>query len=122
VRVAGADTAVKGRAIVFPRARVSVRTVGRNRIRITHTLRAPAGVPVRGRSRFYLGRVRARSARYVESARARRASSRRYVARVTVRVPARYRGRFSYAACFRAAAGSGMGDPGRRCPSRSFRP
>jgi hypothetical protein len=45
----------------------------------------------------------------------------RYVARATVRIPRSFRGRFQYASCFRYSPGSGMGDPGQRCPKRYAR-
>ena len=109
------------RAYVFPRARVSARTVRRNVVRITQSFTVPTTVRLSAPSRFYLGRGKAASARFVRAARPRRVRAGRYLARVDVRVPKAYKGRFSYAACFRATAGSGLGDPKATCPRRTFR-
>ncbi len=120
IQVAGADAAATARASVFPKARISHRAVGPDRVRLTQTLTGTKGVPVEGRTLFYFGRTKARSAAYAKSSKPRRVAAGRYVARVTLRVPKRFKGRFSYAACFRAAAGTGLGDPKVRCPSQRF--
>jgi hypothetical protein len=109
------------RAYVFPRARLGVRTVRRNVVRMTQTMIVPRDVRLRAPSRFYLGRARAKSAAYVASAPPRRIRAGRYVARLDVRIPKAYKGRFSFAACFRATAGSGLGDPKATCPRSKYR-
>lgn len=109
------------RAYVFPRARLGVRTLRRNVVRMTQTLIVPRDVRLSAPSRFYLGRARARTATFVKAARPRRIRAGRYVARVDVRVPKAFRGRFSFAACFRATSGSGLGDPNAGCPRARFR-
>ena len=38
-----------------------------------------------------------------------------------MRIPQSYGGRFRYVSCFRYSRGSGMGDPGQRCPRRFAR-
>ena len=40
----------------------------------------------------------------------------RYTSHVTVTLPSSWNGAFRYASCFRASAGSGMGDPDQSCP------
>jgi hypothetical protein len=108
------------RVHVFPRARLDARTVRRGVVRLTQTLTVPSNVRLTAPTRFYLGRAGADAAPYRVSARPRRVRAGTYRARVSVRVPAAYRGRFSYAACFRATPGSGLGDPEATCPRRAF--
>ncbi len=109
------------RAYVFPRGRLSVRTVRRNVVRIRQTLIVTRNAGLRGLTRFYVGPRRSRTARFAGAARPRRVRPDRYVAEVDVRIPRRYRGRFSYGACIRTTGESRFGDPGERCPRRTFR-
>jgi hypothetical protein len=118
---ASAASSRVSRAYVFPAARLSARTVRPNVVRITQELTVPRDVVLRAPSRFYLGRARAATATFVRSARPRRVRAGRFRVRVTVRVPVAYDGRFSYAACFRATKGVGLGDPKASCPRRTFR-
>lgn len=120
IRVTAAGASAERRLHVFPTARITSRTVGRNRVRLAQFLTGPRDTVVRGRTRFYIGRARARTARFVRSAIPRRRRAGTYVARLTVRIPASYRGRFSFAACFKASARSALGDPRETCPRRSF--
>jgi hypothetical protein len=120
LRVTAAGATATARAFVFPRARLTVRTVRRNVVRITQSFPAVSGLRVNARTSFYLGRARARTAPFVKRATVRR-SGRRHVARATIRVPVAYKRRFSYAACLQARPGSALGDPEARCPRRSFR-
>ena len=120
IRVTAAGERRTRRLYVFPRARIADRTVGRNRVQLIQYLRGPKDVRILGASRFYLGRPHAARAPAVGVARVRRRRAGRYVARLTVRVPKRYKGRFSYAVCFRASRRSGMGDPAEACPRRRF--
>ncbi|HEX8102648.1 MAG TPA: hypothetical protein VF533_08560 [Solirubrobacteraceae bacterium] len=121
LRVSAAGAAKAKRAAVFPRAKLSYRTVGRNRVRLIQVLEGPKPVGIRGVTRFYLGRAKAVAARFVKASSPRRREPGRYVARKTVRIPKAYKGRFSYAACFKAGRGSGLGDPAKGCPRRRFR-
>lgn len=121
IRVRAADAEAKGRVSVFPTMRLTVRTQRRNVVRITQALRGPGSATIRGRTRFYLGAAKAKSGRFVRLAKVRRLHTGRYVARAEVRIPARYKGRFTYAACFTASGSSDMGDPDVRCPKASFR-
>lgn len=116
----GAASAAR-RAYVFPRASFSVRTVRRNVVRITQTLTVTRYVGLRGLTRFYVGPRRARRGRFAAAARPRRIRADRYIARVDVRIPKRYGGRFSYGACIRTTSASRFGDPGEGCPRRSLR-
>lgn len=120
LRVSAAGTLAEGVAAVFPAVRLSARTVRPNVIRMTQSFPAEAGLPVLARTSFYLGRARAATARFVRRVTVQRRGA-RYQARATVRVPAAYRRRFSYAACFQARPGSALGDPAVRCPRRTFR-
>jgi len=122
VQASGAATVTAAaRAYVFPRARLSVRTVRRNVVRITQTFRVARNAGLRARSRFYVARRGAKAARYARSAAARRVGPDRYIAQVDVRIPRAYRGRFSYGACFRVSGGSRLGDPEATCPRRTLR-
>lgn len=123
-RVVAADAGAASpalRAYVFPRARLSVRTVRRNVVRITQTLTVTRNAGLRGLTRFYVGPRRARRGRLAGAARPRRVRPDRYIARVDVRIPRRYRRRFSYGACIRTTAASRFGDPAERCPRRTLR-
>jgi hypothetical protein len=97
-----------------------VKTVAPNVVRITQTLNVPSNVRLTAPSRFYLGRARARTAPFRVAARPRRVRPGLFRARASVRVPVRYGGRFSYAACFRATPGAGLGDPKADCPKSAF--
>lgn len=122
--VTAAPGPARGRTVrvyVFPRARLEAATLERGVVRLTQTLTVPTSVRVTAPTRFYLGRSGARTAPYRVSARPRRVRAGVYRARATIRVPAAYRGRFSYAACFRATPGAGLGDPKATCPARAFR-
>lgn len=109
------------RVYVFPRATLTAETVRRNVVRLTQTLTVPSNVRLTAPTRFYLGRSRAETAPFRVAARPRRVRSGLYRARASVRVPVRYGGRFSYAACFRATPGAGLGDPKAGCPRSAFR-
>lgn len=121
IRVLAQDAVTTGRVSVFPRARISVRTLRRNVVRITQRLTGPRTAVIRGRTRFYVGTRGARSGRFAAVAPVRRLHPGRYAARTDVRIPASFGGRFTYAACFGARAGTDMGDPGVRCPRVKFR-
>ena len=109
------------RAFVFPRSRLSVRTVRRDVVRITQVFGVTRNAGLRATSRFYVGPRRSRTARFAKAAGARRVRGTRYIAQVDVRIPKRYRGRFSYGACFEVRTGSRFGDPAADCPRRRFR-
>jgi len=109
------------RAYVFPAFRLSFETVREHVVRLTQVYTVPAGVRLTRPTLFYVGPRGARAGRLRATAQTRRTSATRYVARASVRLPARYEGRFRYASCFRYSTGSGMGDPAATCPGGSFR-
>jgi len=106
------------RAYVFPRPRSTFKALEGRRLRITQFLRTPPGVRLTAKSIFYLGPRNARSARRVARAAPRRVGRGRFKATATVRLPRAWRGSFRYGSCFRYSAGSGLGDPKSRCPSK----
>jgi hypothetical protein len=125
-----ADTVTRRRnAYVLPAFTLSFAQRGSRRIRITQTYTVPKAVRLTAPTRFYVGpcrpdaqdRCTARRAPFAKKAPTRRVRAGRYVAKATVRIPASFGGRFSYVSCFAYSKGSGMGDPGQRCPKKSVR-
>ncbi len=122
VRARAAGAASPGRSLfVFPRSALSYRVVRDNVLALTQAYVTPRDVALRATTRFYLGPRSGRTGPLRARARVRRTAPGRFLARATVRVPAAYEGRFQYASCFPYDPRAGMGDPGARCPSRSFR-
>ncbi len=101
----------------------------RRAIRLRQVYTVPRAVRLSAPTRFYVGackpdsagRCTAGRAPLAAKAKTRRVRAGRYVARARVRIPASFGGRFSYVSCFSYSKGSGMGDPGQRCPRRSIR-
>ena len=116
--VAGDARSPTRRAYVFPRPRSKFKGLTRNRLRITQFLRVPRGVKLTAKTIFYLGPGKAKSAPPVARAKPKRIGRGRFRARATVKLPRRWGGAFRYGSCFRYSEGSGMGDPGARCPKR----
>lgn len=116
-------------AYVLPAFTLAFTQRGSRRIRITQTYTVPKAVRLTAPTRFYVGpcrpdaqdRCTARRAPFAEQAPTRRVRAGRFVARAIVRIPESFGGRFSYVSCFAYSKGSGMGDPGQRCPKRSVR-
>jgi hypothetical protein len=116
-------------AYVLPAFTLSFTQRAPRRIRITQTYTVPKAVRLTAPTRFYVGPCKpnaqdmctARRAPFAKQARTRRVRAGRYVAKATVRIPASFAGRFSYVSCFAYSKGSGMGDPGQRCPRKSVR-
>jgi hypothetical protein len=130
--VAGEDDATVSPAVdafVLPAFTLAFTQRGDRGIRLRQVYTVPRDVRLSEPTRFYLGpcepdqagECTARRAPFVAAGRTRRVRAGRYVARATVRIPASYAGRFSYVSCFAYSKGSGMGDPGLRCPRRSIR-
>ena len=102
---------------------------GGRRIRVTQTYTVPKRVRLTAPTRFYVGPCNpddngvctATRAPFRKQAKTRRVRAGRYIAKATVRIPASFGGRFSYVSCFAYSKGSGMGDPGQRCPRQSVR-
>ena len=116
-------------AYVLPAFTLAFTQRGARAIRITQTYTVPKAVKLTAPTRFYLGpcnadrrgRCTAERAPFAAQAKTRRVRAGRYVARAIVRIPASFAGRFSYVSCFAYSKGSGMGDPGLRCPRKSVR-
>ena len=116
-------------AYVLPAFTLAFDQRGPRRIRITQTYTVPRGVRLTAPTRFYVGPCKpnnrdvctAKRAPFAKQADTRRVRAGRYVAAATVRIPASFGGRFSYVSCFAYSKGSGMGDPGQRCPRKSVK-
>jgi hypothetical protein len=108
-------------AYVLPAFTLAFAQRGPTAIRITQVYRVPRDARLTAPTRFYVGARHAKRAPLRAQARTRRVRAGRYRARATVRIPASFRGRFSYVSCFAYSKGSGMGDPSLRCPRRFVR-
>jgi hypothetical protein len=117
VRVADA-VSPRDRAYVFPAFTLSFRARSSRVIRLTQRYRVPRGVRLDRPTIFYVGRRGARTAPRVATGELERIRAGRYRSSVIVRLPARWKGRFRYASCFRYTGGSGMGNPRASCPRR----
>jgi hypothetical protein len=116
-------------AYVLPAFTLSFSQRGSRRIRITQTYTVPKAVKLTAPTRFYVGPCNpdgndvctAKRAPFAEQAETRRVRPGRFEAAAIVRIPASFGGRFSYVSCFAYSDGSGMGDPGQRCPRKSIK-
>ena len=118
--VASGAVSATATAFVFPSFTLAFAELRPGVIRITQLYRVPADVRLTARTRFYVGSQRARRARLRATAPTRPLRPGRYRAVARVRIPASFGGRFRYVSCFAYSRDSGMGDPARRCPDRSF--
>jgi hypothetical protein len=114
------DLSPAATAFVFPSFTLAFEEVRAGVVRITQVYRVPRDVRLSAATRFYVGPQDARRARLRATVRTRRMRAGRYRAVARVRIPDSYDGRFRYVSCFRYSPGSGMGDPRRRCPRRSY--
>jgi hypothetical protein len=105
-------------AIVKPFFKISWELVHGLTIRIKARYKVPADVRLRRRTIFYVGPGDAESAPVRARVKTRRRKPGRYVARMRFTLPRSWDGRFKVAGCFRYTRGSGLGDPGVRCPKR----
>jgi hypothetical protein len=116
-------------AYVLPAFTLSFDQAPGRRIRLRQVYTVPKRVRLSAPTRFYVGPCKAdkrgdctaERAPFRKRGRTRRIRAGRYVATATVRIPARYEGRFTYVSCFGYSEGSGMGNPDLRCPRRSVR-
>jgi hypothetical protein len=108
-------------AYVLPAFTLSFAQRGADGIRIRQVYTVPRDVRLRASTRFYIARRGSRRARLRAVVPTRRVRPGRYVATATVRIPPSFGGRFRYVSCFPYSRGSGMGDPGTRCPRRFAR-
>jgi hypothetical protein len=112
-------------AYVFPRTNLTFSLVRRNVIRLVQTYRTPNSVKLTAPTLFYVGRAgrpRAPLAAKAKTKPVLRNGKRvkgRFRARVSVRIPAAWKGRFRYASCF--PYNGGMGDPHLGCPKRRYK-
>jgi hypothetical protein len=108
-------------AHLFPATSLSYRQVRPGVVRITQDYRVPRDVQIGGKTLFYVAPAAAKRSRINRSATTRRVTPGRFRARVTVRIPSAYKGRFRYAACYRYTPRSGVGDPKISCPRSGYR-
>lgn len=106
------------RAYVYPRPNSRFSALTGGRLRITQYLRTPANVELSAKTNFYLGPRNVKSAPRVATARPKKIGRGRFKAVATVKLPAKWKGSFRYGSCFRYSKGSGLGDPGARCPKK----
>ena len=127
----GSDTGLSpaADAYVLPAFTLSFASRGTRAVRLRQVYTVPRAVRLTAPTRFYLGpcapdaggECTAERAPFAAQSRTRRVRAGHYLARARVRIPASYAGRFRYVSCFAYSKGSGMGDPGQRCPARSIR-
>jgi hypothetical protein len=107
-------------AFVFPRFRLSFKSLSSGRVRLTQRYTTPDDTVLTERTYFYLGPRKGRLAPLRARVSTRQTGPGRFVATAAVRVPRSYRGRFRYASCLPGDPLAGMGDPAQSC-SRRFR-
>jgi hypothetical protein len=108
-------------AHLFPATRLSFRQVRPGVVRIAQDYRVPRSTRLTGKTLFYVAPAKAKTSRINRLASTRRVSAGHFRARVTVKIPNSYNGRFRYAACYRYSPGSGLGDPKISCPRSGYR-
>jgi hypothetical protein len=108
-------------AHLFPATHLSFRQLRPGVVRITQDYRVPRSATLAGKTLFYVAPRNAKRSRINRMAGTRRVGTGRFRARVTVRIPDSYKGRFRYAACYRYSPGSGLGDPKISCPRSGYR-
>ena len=112
------DRSKTERVYVFPRFRLRFKARNERVIRVTQRYRTPHGVDLKRPTLFYVGRRGRRTAPIAARAEVVRKRSGVFRSTALVRIPSKWNGRFRYASCFRYTIGSGMGDPGAKCPRR----
>ena len=117
VRVDDAVSA-RDRAYVFPAFKLTFRARNSRVIRLTQRYRVPRGVRLEKPTIFYVGKRGRKRAPRVATGELERVRRGRYRSTAIVRIPAKWKGRFRYASCFRYTGGSGMGNPRASCPRR----
>jgi hypothetical protein len=116
--VVGEDRSKTVRVYVFPWFRLSFKARNSRVIEVSQQYRVPHGVALERPTVFYVGRRGRATAPRAATAEVERVRSGRFVSKAVVRIPARWKGRFRYASCFRYTVGSGMGRPDAPCPKR----
>ena len=115
---AGDGVSPRERAYVFPASELTFRARSSRVIRVTQRYRVPRGVRLEKPTIFYVGPRGAKRAPRAATGELERIRAGRYRSTAVVRLPAKWKGRFRYASCFRYTGGSGMGNPRASCPRR----
>ena len=100
----------------LPGFELSFRAISPGVVRLYQRYTVPKRVRLSAPTLFYLGRRAAARASIRRTGNLKRVRAGRYTSHVTVTLPSSWNGAFRYASCFRASAGSGMGDPDQSCP------
>jgi hypothetical protein len=108
-------------AYTLPDIELSYRGVAPGVVRLYQRYSVPKRVHLSAPTLFYLGPRKAKRASLRRSGELKRVRAGKYTSRVDVRLPMSWNGTFRFASCFRASAGSGMGDPKQSCPRLKYR-
>lgn len=114
----GGAVSPRERAYVFPAFTLFYRARSSRVIRIAQRYRVPRGVRLEQPTIFYVGPRDAKRAPRAAVGELERIRAGRYRSSALVRLPAKWKGRFRYASCFRYTGGSGMGNPRSTCPQK----
>jgi hypothetical protein len=105
----------------LPSFSLSFRALRPGVARLTQRYTVPKPVKLTAPTHFYVGPRGAKYASMALTGATTRIRAGRYIASVTVGLPAAWHGRFRFGSCFRTSPGSGMGDPRATCPKRRLR-
>ena len=103
-------------AYTLPAFELSFRALKPGVVRLYQRYTVPKSVKLTEPTLFYLGSRKAKRASIRRSGKVERTKAGRYTSQVDVTLPDAWHGAFRYASCFRASPGTGMGDPGAKCP------
>jgi hypothetical protein len=103
-------------AYTLPSFDLSFRGLRPGVVRLYQRYTVPKTVKLTSPTLFYLGPRGAKKASLRKTADVTRAKAGRYTSHVDVTLPSGWHGAFRYASCFRPSPGTGMGDPGAKCP------
>jgi hypothetical protein len=100
----------------LPSFDLSFRALKPGVVRLYQRYTVPKTVKLTSPTLFYLGARGAKKASLRKTGHLKRTKAGRYTSQVDVTLPSGWHGAFRYASCFRASPGTGMGDPGAKCP------
>jgi hypothetical protein len=103
-------------AYVLPSFDLSFRALKPGVVRLYQRYTVPTSVKLSSPTLFYLGKRGVKQASLRKSAAVKRSKAGHYTSQVDVTLPDGWHGAFRYASCFRPSPGTGMGDPGAKCP------
>jgi hypothetical protein len=106
------------RVYTFPAFTLSFQALKPAVVRLMQVYTVPRDVRLTTPTFFYLGPRKAKLSQLRVRGKTRRVRAGRYRARVTVKLPAAWKGRFRYGSCFHTSRGTGMGRPDAHCPKR----